>query len=189
MDEFNLGSNIGNLRNGIIDKITRDRNQTLITVSYSSPPSSRRNETIRLVIGRNTSLIDELGNSISPSDLSEGMTINALFSNAMTRSIPPQANAYFIQVVRRPAMSDSTTIGRIININRRGNNFTTISDNNLSSTIQFNVSPSTRFFDIFGKQIDFEDLLPGFRVRVYHANFMTASIPPQTTAFEVRIIR
>lgn len=189
MDEFNLGSNIGNLRNGIINNITRDRNETLITISYSRTPSNRRTETIRLVISRNTSIIDEFGNNISPEDLLEGMTINALFSNATTRSIPPQANAYFIQVIQRPAMPDSTTVGRIININRRGNNFTTISDNNLSSTIQFNITPSTKFFDILGRPMSFDELIPVLRVRVRHASFMTASIPPHTSAFEVRVIR
>ena len=35
----------------------------------------------------------------------------------------------------------------------------------------------------------FSRLFPGLRVRVRHANFMTASIPPQTTALEVRVIR
>ncbi len=188
MDQAILGSSVGSLRNGIIDNITTDRGTTLITVSHSTPSNRGRDETIRLAIGRNTAIIDESGNDIRPSDLVRGMTINALFSNAMTRSIPPQANAFFIQVVRRP-MSDNTTVGRIININRRGNNFTTISDNNLATTIQFNVSPETRFFDIFGRPINFNDLLPGFRVRVRHASFMTASIPPQTTAFEVRVIR
>lgn len=188
MDQGILGNTVGSIRNGIIEDVSNDRGDTLVRVLYSKAHNRGREDNIRLTIGRSTAIIDEFGNNIRPSDLAKGMTINALFSNAMTRSIPPQANAYFIQVVNRP-MSNSTTIGRIININRRENNFSTISGNNIASTIQFNVTQDTRYFDILGRPINFNELLPGFRVRVRHASFMTASIPPQTTAFEVRVIK
>ena len=39
-----------------------------------------------------------------------------------------------------------------------------------------------------GRQIPFSDLRVGMRVRVRHANFMTASIPPQTTAYEIWVL-
>lgn len=85
--------------------------------------------------------------------------------------------------------SDNITIGRIINVDRESRSFTTISDRNLSSTIRFNVPMNARIFDMFGRPIPFHRLIPGLRVRVRHAAFMTASIPPQTTAFEIRVIR
>ena len=188
MDQSILGQNVGYLNNGIIEDIFTDINSTIITVNYSTSNNRRTNDSIQINIVRNTAIIDESGNFINPSDLSKGATINAIYSNAMTRSIPPQATAYFIQVLSQP-MSDTTTIGRIIAVNFGGNNFTTISDNNFSSTIQFNVSENTRFFDMFGRPINFYDLLPGFRVSVRHATFMTSSIPPQTAAYEVRILR
>lgn len=194
MDQSILGQSVGYLNNGIIEDVFTDRNSTIITVNYSNNNNNNNNnnrrmtETIRLAVGRNTAIIDEFGNFINPSNLNKGAFINALFSNAMTRSIPPQSTAYFIQVLSQP-MSDTTTIGRIIAVNFGENNFTTISDNNLSSTIQFNVSDNTRFFDMFGRPINFYDLLPGFRVNVRHASFMTSSIPPQTAAYEVRILR
>ena len=191
MDHSILGQSVGYLNNGTIEDIFTDRNSTIISVNYNNNENNnnrRMTDTIRLVISRNTAIIDEFGNFITPSDLTKGSTINALYSNSMTRSNPPQATAYFIQVLNQP-MSDTTTIGRIIAVNFGENNFTTISDNNLSSTIRFNVSDNTRFFDMFGRPINFYDLLPGFRVSVRHASFMTSSIPPQTTAYEVRILR
>lgn len=189
MDQSILGQSVGYLYNGIIEDIFTDRNSTLITVNYSNNSNNRRMpESIRLAVGSNTAIIDEYGNFINPSDFKKGATINALYSNAMTRSMTPQSTAYFIQVISQP-MNDTTTIGRIIAVNFGENNFTTISDNNLSSTIQFNVSENTRFFDMFGRPINFYDLLPGFRVSVRHASFMTSSIPPQTTAYEVIILR
>ena len=114
--------------------------------------------------------------------------VNAAFSSAMTRSIPPQSAAYIIQVVQRRA-NDSVTIGRIMNVDRQNRSFTTKSDRNLSSVIQFNVPEDAAIWNAFGRPVNFSNLVPGLRVRVRHASFMTASIPPQTTAFEIRILR
>lgn len=89
----------------------------------------------------------------------------------------------------RPNLPNNITIGRIISIDRQTRSFTTLSDNNISSTIRFNVPRDARIFDIFGREISFSQLFPGLRVRVRHASFMTASIPPQTTAFVIRVLR
>ena len=115
------------------------------------------------------------------------MVINAAFSEMMTRSIPPQATAYRIQIVSRPKQT-KTTVGRIINIDQQNRNFTTMSSNNPTSMVQFNLTPSTEIFGLWGRTISFGNLQMGMRVRVEHANFMTASIPPQTTAYSVYVI-
>ena len=85
--------------------------------------------------------------------------------------------------------SDNITIGRIVNIDRQNRSFTVMTDRNVSSAIRFNVPPNARILDLFGRSIHFHDLIPGLRVRVRHASFMTMSLPPQTTAFTVRVIR
>lgn len=85
--------------------------------------------------------------------------------------------------------TENVTVGRIININNQFRNFTVISNNAISSTIRFNISGNTRFFDIFGRPINFNRLRLGMNVQVRHASFMTMSIPPQTTAFVVQVIR
>lgn len=85
--------------------------------------------------------------------------------------------------------TENVTVGRILNIDRQNRSFTTISDRNPSSVIRFNVPRNIRIWDIFGRPINFSRLTPGLRVQVRHASFMTASIPPQTTAFEIRVIR
>ena len=105
----------------------------------------------------------------------------------MTRSIPPQANAYVIRIVRRSQADDFTT-GRILDINRNGRNFTTISDGNLASIVRFNMADDAEIVGRNGRRIRFSNLSVGMRVRVRHASFMTASIPPQTTAYEVRVL-
>lgn len=175
------------LTNGIIENIESGRNGSFVIVSYRDCPTCS-GETIRLNIGNNTTILSENGDRISVSDLRVGMTINAAFSSAATRSIPPQSFAYVIQVVRR-RQNDNVTVGRIVDVDRQNRSLTTLSDGNLSSVIRFNVADNAQIFNAFGRPMNFSGLVPGLRVRVRHAAFMTASIPPQTTAFEVRVIR
>ena len=90
---------------------------------------------------------------------------------------------------QRPNNSDTITVGRIINIDRRNRSFTILTGQDPSSAIRFNLADNARITDYFGRTMNFSCLTPGMRVRVRHALFMTMSIPPQTTAFAVRVIR
>lgn len=179
---------VTNITNGTIENISSERGNTLVLVTYMGGRGNRREEqTVRLVVGPRTIILNTRGEPIPASALRVGTTINASFSSAMTRSIPPQATAYLIRIVGRP-MRDDITIGRILDINRNNRSFTTMTDRDFSTVIRFNTSNNTRFFDRFGRPMEFSRLNPGMRVRVRHANFMTASLPPQTTAFEVRVL-
>lgn len=188
MDNFFSNNSVISITDAVINDINFDNRVTFVTVSYPDCVECRRNEqTVRLVVNRDTVIRDERGRRIPVTDLRTGMTINADISSAMTRSIPPQATAFMIQIVSR-AVSDNTTTGRIINIDRQNRSFTTINENNLSSVIRFNVPENALILDSNGRRMNFSRLFPGQRVRVRHAAFMTASIPPQTTAFEVRVL-
>lgn len=173
----------------VIEGISRDRNTTLVTISYNDCvgcPS--RTGSVRLVVNQETAIRDERGRNIRAGELERGMIVDASFSSVMTRSIPPQSQAFSIRVIRR-ANQTQTTTGRIIEVNTRNNYILVLRNQNFSSAVRFNISPSTAILDPFGRRIPISSLSPGFRVRVEHASFMTASIPPQTTAFTVQIIR
>lgn len=176
-----------NIANGTIIDIFTDRRTTFVTVSYHCCPQTRREQTVRLVVGPRTIVLNANGNPIPPSSLRVGMRINAAASNATTRSIPPQANAFVIRIVRNQEQENVTT-GEILDINRRNRSFSTIRDMDFNTVIRFNTDENTRFVDREGRPTEFSRLRTGMRVRIRHANFMTASIPPQTTAFEVRIL-
>lgn len=180
-----------NISNGTIQDITFERDTAFVTVTYMENRDNlgnRRNEqTIVLIVRPRTVILNSNGIPVPVTTLRRGMIINANVSSAMTRSIPPQANAYVIRILRRQPQ-ESITVGRILEIDRRNRSFTTISDLNPSTIIRFNGSDDTRIFDRFGRPAGFSRLNQGMRVRVRHANFMTASIPPQTTAFEVQIL-
>lgn len=202
-EEGLLNDTFTEIQRGRIEEITRDNRNTLVTVSYQDGRGrdmdwNRQNDhrrdgnpieqQIRLVVNNRTIIFDEFGNTIRPNELQRDMIINAIVSSAMTRSIPPQATAYVIRITRRP-VSDNTVIGRIIDIDRNSRMFTTITANNPTSIIRFSVPNNTPIFDILGRPMGFSGLFPGLRVQVRHAAFMTASIPPQTTAREIRVIR
>ena len=147
----------------------------------------REEKLVKLVVEPRTAILNENGVFDSADVLRVGMTINAFISSAMTRSIPPQAVAYLIEIMQRQPVENITT-GRILEIDRNNRSFTTISDRDLSSIIRFNVSENTMIFSRSGRPIDFSSLRAGMQVRVRHANFMTASIPPQTSAFEIQVL-
>ncbi|MBQ7918318.1 MAG: hypothetical protein IJ324_00030 [Lachnospiraceae bacterium] len=177
-----------NIRNGLIKDISRDRDNTLVTVTYSGCQCDRRNdETVRLVVGPRTTVLNRNGAVISAGELRVGMTVNASFSSTMTRSIPPQAVAFLIRIVDEPRR-ENVVVGTIVDMDRRNRSFTTISDRDVSSIIRFNVPEDARIIGRNGSQIEFSRLMPGMNVRVRHADFMTASIPPQTTAIEIRVL-
>lgn len=177
-----------NISNAIIEDITSERNTTFVTVTYTNRQDNRRNEqTVRLVVGPRTIILNANGSPVQSNALRRGMTINAAISSAMTRSIPPQSTAYLIRIVGRQR-PDNITIGNILDVGRNNRSFTTISDRDFSTIIRFNVPENAMIFDRLGRPMNFSRLTPGMRVRIRHADFMTASIPPQTTAFEVRVL-
>lgn len=177
------------ISNGIIESINADSRNTLITVSYSNQENFRqREQTIVLVVGNNTTILNERGFPISARELKVGMIINAAVSSVMTRSIPPESSALLIRIINRSLPKDIVTTGRILEIDQQNRTFTTIQRENPSSVIRFNVPQNTTILNRGKRPVPFSFLTPGMRVRVRHATFMTASIPPQTTAFEIQIL-
>lgn len=181
--------NVIRVFSAVIREISRERNTTFITVSYNNCIGcAGLSGPVRLVVNQDTAIFDERGRNMRAGELERGMTVDADFSSAMTRSIPPQAQAFFIRVTGRQNQSVTTT-GRILEVNTRNDFILVLRNQNPSSAIRFNISDNTVILDPFGRRIRLSSLSPGFRVRVEHATFMTAGIPPQTSAFTVQIIR
>lgn len=172
----------------IIQEISRDRNTTFVTIAYNNCIGCRESVgSVRLVVNQDTIIQNERGQNIRAGELERRMAVDAAFSSVMTRSIPPQAQAFFIQITRRRNQT-MTTVGRIIEVNVRNNYILILRNQNPTSAIRFNISPNTVILDLFGRRTGLSSLRAGFRVRVEHASFTTASIPPQTTAFTVQVI-
>ena len=152
------------INRGRIENITDDNRNTLVTVAYARGQGRDRiDDRLRMVVNNRTLIFDEFGNTIRTSDLTRDMIINAVVSSTMTRSMPPQTNAYAIRVVRRP-VSDNVITGRIIDIDRDSRMFTTITGNDPRSVVRFSVPINTPIFDMQGRPMGFSRLFPGLRV-------------------------
>lgn len=140
-----------------------------------------------LRVSEDTIIRDKFGRNVALRNLRKGMIVDAEFSTIMTRSNPPQSNAFRITVVGENEPFN-VTVGRVLNIDTRNNFLYTGTANNVTSIIRFAITDATRIMDRRGNRISLRNLRPGQTVRVEHATFQTLSIPPQTTAFRVQVI-
>lgn len=177
-----------NITNGTIEEIFPERNNTLVTVVYQEGIGNRREEKrLRMVVSSTTVIINTNNTTASPEELKVGMKINAIVSNMMTRSVPPQAEAYFIEILEE-SPEENVARGRIIELDNENRNFTMIYEGNFCMAIKFNVPRDTPVTDSMGRNIGFRGLNTGMRVEVRYGNFTTASIPPQTTAKAIKVL-
>jgi hypothetical protein len=177
------------VENALIEGINRDNRTTYVTISYEVMDNNciTNMNVVTLVVSRNTIIRDQFGQPMSVADLREGIVIDAEFSSAMTRSIPPQSNAYRITVISQNN-SFSVTEDTVIGVDPSNNFLFTGNPYDIYDQMRFVVNESTVIRDRRGNRIRLTDLRPGQDVRVEHAIFQTASIPPQTTAFSIQVI-
>lgn len=179
------------INNAFVEEVSfSTRNTGYIIVSYSVPQQNGLTfiERLRLNVNNNTIVLNSLNFPACFCDIRQGMWIDVTFSPAMTRSIPPQSNAFMI-IMKRPAQpSTNTTTGRILQVDANNNLLTTGRPNDINSQTRFVVTNSTIIQNSNGFPLPLRFLRPGQLVRITHANFQTASIPPQTTAFRIQVL-
>lgn len=205
MDDFYINDEAEALRSrnnvifaddAVIEEIFHDNRRTsFITISYGvlGEFNMTHMELVTLVVDSNTIVRNRCGRRISVRDLRVGNVVDAEFSAAMTRSIPPQSRAYRITVVREnvnPNPNPNPNIpniveDRVMEIDARNNFLYTGNPNDIMSQMRFVVNNMTEIYDRRGNMISLRDLRHGQMVRVEHADFMTMSIPPQTVAFRI----
>jgi hypothetical protein len=177
--------------NALIEDIF-SRNQTgFATITYGVMGRNRiiQMQAVTLVVGSNTRIRDQFGNRIGFRDLRVGMVVNARFSSDMTRSIPPQARASSIDIIRE-STSSIIEEGRVINVDVRGEfgSILTGIPGFPSRQMRYTISNITKIRDRRGNRIPLRFILPGQTIRVERVSFQTTSIPPQTSALSVQII-
>jgi hypothetical protein len=186
-----LGDTIIQVENAIIEEITEDNAGTgYLLISFGVSDENNRNymQEIRLNVGEDTVIIDESGMLLDLYDLDEGMRIDADISSAMTRSIPPQSNAYRIVVLEEDEASVNTTTDRVVSVDLENNFLLTGNPYDTNDQMVFTISEETEILDQDDNTISLEEIQPGQLVRVEHAMFQTLSIPPQSPAYQVEIL-
>lgn len=188
-DRQNPNNNIVRTRGAIIEDIFINNQTGNVTISYGVMGDFQmiHKEILVLLVNQNTVIRNRSGRSMSLRDLRVGMIIDAEYSSAMTRSIPPQSVAYSITVVGA-IKTPNVKIGRVLSVDVTNRFFVTGEETDMSSQMRFVVSNETVIRDRRGNQIALRNLRIGQTVRVEHASFQTASIPPQTTAYNVQVL-
>lgn len=187
---LSLSENVMRVENAVIEDVsTNNKRSGYILISYGVTDQNNQSSMnqIRLNIGRNTMIISEYGEPLNLNDLEEGMQIDAEFSSAMTRSIPPQTNAYRIIVLSNEPTVD-ITIDRVVEVDPANKFLTTGNPNDFYDQMRFTISDNTIITDSNGTNIPLRAIQPGKLVNVEHAIFQTMSIPPQSPAYRVQVL-
>lgn len=145
---------------------------------------------VRLIISDKTEIVDEKGLPVAFGKLKSNMEIEAIYSKAQTRSIPPQSNAYKIVVKNEKKLESQDFKGTIKDIFvDKDVTYVTISDElGNHGEIRLVVGKDTKITDKKDKKINVADLKVGMKIEGKHSLAMTFSIPPQTAAFEIKIV-
>lgn len=181
--------NILHIDNALIEKVVTSNTPVgyiLISYKVKEQNNKHHNNIIRLNIARDTIIMNAFGEPLALSALKEGMHIDADFSAAMTRSIPPQSRAYRI-MVRAEDSSIKATKDRVVSVDTENSILYTGNPNEISDQIKFIITNATIILDKKGNRIRLNNIRPGQLVKVEHAEFKTMSVPPQTTAFRVQL--
>lgn len=178
------------IENALVEDVFTSNSRTgYVLVSYAAPGRNEmiNIELLQLNVDWDTILVNQFGDSISLCTVRKGMWINAEFSAAMTRSIPPQTKAFrIVAFVQMPAYR--TTTDWIVSVDVANGFLVTGNPDDETDQIRFVVSRATEILDQNNNPIRFSSLQPGQLVRVEHANFQTASIPPQSTAYRIQLV-
>ena len=163
------------IQGGTIENIMHSADADYVKTVCRLQKDSRIQSVVVMIVDEHTLIHCSDGKRITSRDLKEGMT----------KSIPSQARAYRI-IVKSSPCGTAVTDGRVAGIDLHNGFLYTGIPGKPESQIRFVVTENTPILDRRGSRIRLRDLKQGDRVRVEHADFMTASIPPQTTAFAIK---
>lgn len=189
-ETITINGSIIEVKNALVEEMFTSNSRTgylIISYAVAGENDMVNMELVQLNIGWNTILIDQYGETISLCSIVKGTYVNATFSTVMTRSIPPQSNAYRV-IAMLEVTSYVVTTDRIVRIDPDNHFVYTGNPHNEREQMRFLITNATQILDQNGTPITQADLMPGEMVRIKHASFQTASIPPQTNAYVIEVL-
>lgn len=188
---LNQSGQIMYIDNALVEEVSVwNRTNGYVLLSYAVPQGRQMTaiELLRLNVGRNTVLLNSFGINTGLKSIHKGMRADVVFSRMMTRSIPPQSNAFMIAARRESQAPLPSSTSRISSVDVRNNFIYTGNPNNINSQTRYSLANPGSIRDIQGNPVNIRFLHPGQKVLIVHADFQTASIPPQTTAYYVQLL-
>lgn len=144
-----------------------------------------------LDVSQDTVILNRIGQRVYVCNVRIGAFVNAVFSAQMSKSMPPRADAFLILVQGRmqgrsmPGHTD-ITVDRIAYVDPEEQVIYIGAADDPDDQLRLLVNADTKILGPGGQELTLAELKPGQKVRVTHANFQTASIPPQTTAYRIQ---
>lgn len=111
-------------------------------------------------------------------DIKDGSRLIVTYSDAMTRSIPPQTNATYIKV-----LSDK----KRVTVKSKEPNGILVQDTDIGEVLLM-IGEDTPVTDADGKAISADDIKENSELLVEYSNAMTMSLPPHVKAVSVQLI-
>ncbi len=179
--------------NALVEEVSApSRSHGSLLISYAVPGPSNLSfvEQLQLNIRPGTLVLNALGRPVCFCDIRPGTWIDAFFSPMRTRSIPPQSAAFLI-AVRRSAQGPAAvqlTVGPVASVNPEQNLLFVGDRWNPERQTRFVLTDTAVVSSRDDTPISLGSLRPGQLVRVTHSTAQTASIPPQSTAYQVQVL-
>ena len=141
-------------------------------------------------IAETTTLTDGT-NAVEASVIEAGMTLAVGYDVAMTMSIPPQTTARFIRVENLPVEEvEAETVAFTGIISEIDGELVTLGNPaEDTNAIRLVISSETVITDANGNAVSLSDLKVGMEVKGAHSAAATFSIPPQSVAVQVEIVK
>lgn len=144
------------------------------------------------------------GREVSRNYIAAGATVKVTYNGVSTRSLPPQITAARIEILSLPAESAATDPTQSVRSSGSGEVFSMYAtvrtvgesiavDVTESATAQgayvLHVSPATEITDFAGNELSLSDISAGDSLYVEYGGAVTLSLPPQTTATKIVVIK
>lgn len=162
---------------GSISEIVKTDQGVMLLVNGGREDS----ESIVLKVYEDTKIVNPLtGEAVLVDDLKEGDNIRGFYKPMLTKSLPPQANAEKIEVLKDIGF----TRGNITEIGINEDN-AHIFVGDFPDGIKLIIGDETKIVTEDNRELTLEDLQEGTQVDVYYGPIMTMSLPPISLARRV----
>ncbi|QSX05733.1 hypothetical protein JYG23_13865 [Sedimentibacter sp. zth1] len=141
-----------------------------------------------LNITNETKFFNQFNQEITFAGIKKGMIVKVEHSPQMTKSIPAITNAVEITVIKD--QKDNVKIkSEVVEVDKYDKTITIGNKEKLYEQLVLNINEDTKLLDRFNMPISIYNIKPGMIILVEHSSAMTRSIPAQTNAVSIKIVK
>ncbi|MGM9551017.1 MAG: hypothetical protein ACI3XA_02060 [Clostridia bacterium] len=174
----------------IIEQCTREELSSKATVTETGEgyfiANTEKMGEVKFLIDENTFFHHEVNKMLyTAEDITVGSLVKVYYSEAMTRSLPPQTYAKEVVFLNSEANVEEKEALQAFTVTEKGENYI-LAKNETMGEVMFRVNEETFFHHEKNRRLyTIEDVEIGTTLKIDFSQVMTASIPPQVTAYEV----